>query len=171
VSDPFAIDGRAWTRVFASLHAATARRDGRLREDARTRLQRARALIDGGFDEAIDLERIAAAADFSRFHFLRLFKDAYGETPHAYLTRCRLDRAKELLAATDLPVTQICFEVGFSSLGSFSSLFSRHVGHSPDRFRRRWIAVPELPRPIPGCFFAAFALPSKIGEAGLAGPR
>lgn len=162
------IDARAWASFFAGLHAATAHRDGRcVREDAIARLKRARAFIDAAYEAPIDLERIAAEAHFSRFHFLRLFKDAFGETPHAYLTRCRIERAKELLARTDLPVTQICFEVGFASLGSFSTLFARHVGRSPDRFRRRWVAVPALPRPIPSCFFAAFSVPpSNIREAG-----
>jgi len=162
------VDPRAWAQFFAGLHAATAHgRD--VREDALVRLQRARAFIEHTYDQPIDLERIAAAAGLSRFHFLRLFKDVYGETPHAYLTRLRLDRAKDLLATTDLPVTRICLDVGFSSLGSFSTLFSRHVGRSPDRFRRRWVAVPALPRPIPSCFLAAFALPidttSNIREA------
>jgi AraC-like DNA-binding protein len=160
------IDARAWASFFAGLHAAEARRDGKvLREDARERLQRARAFIADGYDGPIDLERIAAEAELSRFHFLRLFKNAFGETPHAYVTRCRLERAMELLARTDLPVTQVCFEVGFSSLGSFSAWFSRHVGRSPDRFRRRW--VPALPQPIPSCFAAAFSLPSNIREAAL----
>jgi AraC-like DNA-binding protein len=154
------IDAHAWAEFFAGLHAAAARRDGKpVRDEAFARLQRARRFIEGAYDEVIDLERIAAEADFSRYHFLRRFKDAFGETPHAYLTRRRIERAKQLLARTDLPVTQICFEVGFSSLGSFSTLFSRHVGRSPDRFRRRYVAVPTLPRPIPSCFFAAFALP------------
>jgi AraC-like DNA-binding protein len=162
------IDARAWASFFAGLHAAEARRDGKvLREDARERLQRARAFIADGYDGPIDLERIAAEAELSRFHFLRLFKNAFGETPHAYVTRCRLERAMELLARTDLPVTQVCFEVGFSSLGSFSAWFSRHVGRSPDRFRRRWVPVPALPQPIPSCFAAAFSLPSNIREAAL----
>lgn len=154
------IGADAWASFFAGLHAATAERDGRfVRPDAIERLERARAFIDAAFDEPLDLERIASQAHFSRFHFLRLFKDMYGETPHAYLTRRRIEHAKELLARTELPVTQICLEVGFSSLGSFSTLFARHVGRSPDRFRRRWVAVPNVPQPIPACFFAAFSLP------------
>ncbi len=162
------IDARAWATFFAGLHAATARRDGKpLRDDARERLQRARAFITEGYDGPIDLERIAAEAELSRFHFLRLFKDAFGETPHAYVTRCRLERAMELLARSDMAVTQVCFEVGFSSLGSFSAWFSRHVGRSPDRFRRRWVPVPALPQPIPSCFFAAFSIPSNIREAAV----
>jgi AraC-like DNA-binding protein len=153
------VDARVWARFFGGLHAAEAARDGRLApDDAVRRLRRARAFIDHGYDGPLDLESIAAAAALSRFHLLRRFKDTYGETPHAYLTRRRIERAKELLAGTDLPVTQVCLEVGFASLGSFSTLFSRHVGHSPDRFRRRWVAVPDLPRPIPACFLAAFAM-------------
>ena len=72
----------------------------------------------------LDLDELARAAHFSRYHFLRAFRRAYHATPHGYLTRKRIERAKELLAQSELTVTEICFEVGFESLGSFSNWFS-----------------------------------------------
>ncbi len=74
---------------------------------------------------------------FAPHHFLRLFKQTFGETPHRYLTRRRLERAQHLLAKTDLSVNDICTESGFQSVGSFSWLFRRHLGMSPNTFRRQ----------------------------------
>ncbi len=82
------------------------------------------------------MERVARAACLSRFHFHRLFAEAPGETPHRYITRRRLEKAQDLLAATDLPVTSVSLAAGFESLGSFSSLFRRRFGSSPRGFRR-----------------------------------
>lgn len=100
-------------------------------------LLRARALIDARPDEELDLAALAAAAHFSPWHFLRLFRAAYGETPHQYLTRRRIERAKELLVGTDLSVTDVCLAVGYSSLGSFSMLFRRYAGRPPQHYRAR----------------------------------
>ena len=83
-------------------------------------LRRARDLIDLRYAEPLDLAALAREAGYSKFHFHRAFAAAYGETPRAYLTRRRLERAKTLLRVANLSVTEICFLVGFESLGSFS---------------------------------------------------
>src|SRR5262245_39346824 len=100
-----------------------------------SRLRRARALIDDCYDHPLDLERMAGEASFSRYHFIRLFRDAFDQTPHQYLMRRRIEKAKDLLAEGELSVTEVCFAVGFQSLESFSALFRRAVGHSPKAYR------------------------------------
>jgi transcriptional regulator GlxA family with amidase domain len=109
------------------------------------RLCQVRDLMRDCLEEALRLEDLCQEAEMSAWHFLRAFRGAFGETPHAFLTRLRIDRAKELLTVTNRPVTDICFDVGFSSLGSFSTLFRSRVGLSPAQFRRRvraWVTVP-----------------------------
>jgi AraC-like DNA-binding protein len=129
-------------------------------------LRRARDLIDRHFAEPLDLDAMARAAGFSRYHFARTFRDAYGETPGAYLTRRRVERAQDLLRSANLTVTEICHLVGFHSLGSFSAKFSELVGVPPTEYRRLHVAESGLP-PIPGCFLMAWSRPlpsSAIGE-------
>jgi AraC-like DNA-binding protein len=121
------------------------------------RLCRARDLLAAGFRERLTLHRAAREACLSPFHFQRLFCRAFGETPHDFLTRLRMDAAKELLAEGDLPVTEVCLEVGYSSLGTFSSRFAARAGRPPSEFRRearRWIAPCRGWRIyiIPSCF-------------------
>ena len=95
------------------------------------RLSRARDFIDHCYDHPLSLDQISEKACFSRYHFLRLFRQAFNKTPHQYLIERRIERAKELLRTDEeLRVTDICFEVGFQSLGSFSSLFHKCVGQS-----------------------------------------
>jgi AraC-like DNA-binding protein len=132
-----------------------------MRSPHQWRLVRARDFL---LDEALSapsLDAAARQAGLSKFAFLRHFSAAFGETPHAYVTRLRLARAQELLVETDLPVTDICLEVGFSSLGSFSALFARRVGATPSGYRRRvrrlvqvpdWVVSPA----IPFCFVEGF---------------
>jgi len=124
-------------------------------------LRRARDLIDLRFSEPLDLSDLAAAAGFSRYHFARSFKDAFGETPGAYLSRRRVERAKDLLRSANLTVTEVCMVVGFSSLGSFSSRFSELVGMSPSAYRRQQVARGGPP-PIPGCFLMAWSRPQPV---------
>lgn len=116
------------------------------------RLARARRLIDECYNLPLDLEQISKEACLSRFHFLRLFRRAFNKTPHQYLIQRRIEKAKELLTSSRLTVTDVCFEVGFESLGSFSSLFRKQVGHPPVAYRaiasRRRL---ERRRRIPGC--------------------
>jgi AraC-like DNA-binding protein len=152
---------RGWSAWFAGLHLAVAQARAAAEEaDLEDRLRRARAFIDQRFDQPIDLDDIARQACLSRYHFLRSFRRAFDVTPHQYLTQKRIERAKELLSESDLPVTEICFEVGFHSLGSFSSLFQRHVGHAPGRYRRRFVQSPGILVPaIPACFLTMFARP------------
>jgi AraC-like DNA-binding protein len=121
-------------------------------------LRRARDLMDARFAEPLDLDAMARAAGFSRYHFAREFRAAFGETPGGYLSRRRVERAKDLLASANLTVTEICMVVGFSSLGSFSSRFTELVGCSPSVYRRRMIERGGPP-PIPGCIVMAWARP------------
>ena len=121
-------------------------------------LRRARDLIDRDFGEPLDLDAMAREAGYSRFHFARQFAAAYGETPRAYLTRRRIERAKTLLRTANLSVTEICFLVGFSSLGSFSSRFRELVGQSPTEYRDVAVARAGVP-PIPGCFVLMWTRP------------
>ena len=107
----------------------------------------------------VSLPDVAARANLSPYHFLRVYKRAYGETPHEFLTRLRIERAKTLLARGSHNVTEACFEVGFSSLGSFGALFAHRVGLSPSEYRRyarSSISVPATVRPlfVPSCFLA-----------------
>jgi AraC-like DNA-binding protein len=120
-------------------------------------LRRARDLIDRHFAEPLDLDAMARAAGFSRYHFARGFKEAYGETPGQYLTRRRVERAQELLRFANLTVTEICHLVGFSSLGSFSARFSELVGASPTEYRR--VHAERGTPPVPGCFAMAWSRP------------
>ncbi|MCL4394221.1 MAG: AraC family transcriptional regulator [Chloroflexi bacterium] len=122
-------------------------------------LERARELIDARLEDSIDLDAMARAAGFSRFHFLRAFRKRFHQTPHQYLTRMRIERAKELLSNTEYPITEICFSVGFESLGSFSALFHKVVGWSPSVYRARvWEQRRNPRRFIPACFIAQFGL-------------
>lgn len=113
-------------------------------------LRRARDLIDREFDRPLDLDALAREAGYSRYHFAHAFAAAYGETPRAFLTRRRIERAKTLLRAANLSVTEVCFMVGFESLGSFSSRFRRLVGVSPSEYRDAAVRAGGPP-PIPGC--------------------
>ena len=103
-------------------------------------LRRARDHIDRHYAAPLDLDRLAAVAGVSKYHFVRCFEAAYGETPIRYLTRRRIERAQDLLRAANLTVTEICMLVGFASLGSFSSRFRELVGESPTAYRDRWAA-------------------------------
>ena len=121
-------------------------------------LARARDFMRHAYQGPISLPDIAAQANLSPYHFLRVHKLAYGETQHEFLTRLRIERAKTLLARGSHNVTEACFEVGFSSLGSFSTLFNQRVGLSPSEYRRHVrssVVVPRTVRPlfVPSCFF------------------
>ena len=113
------------------------------------RLCRARTFIDECYDLPLDLDEISKQACLSRYHFLRLFRDAFATTPHQYLIHRRIEKAKELLRSRRISVTDVCFEVGFQSLGSFSSLFRRCVGDAPVSYREREL---QSLRKVPPCF-------------------
>jgi AraC-like DNA-binding protein len=129
-----------------------------LPDESFRRLIRARDAIHARYAQALRLDDLAREAALSPFHFLRLFRAAFGETPHRYLTRVRIEAAKRLLLA-DAPVTDVCFDVGFQSLGSFSALFARRVGAPPSAFRRRLHSLPwgREQAWVPHCYLAAFS--------------
>jgi AraC-like DNA-binding protein len=125
------------------------------------RLARAREFMDSNYELPLDLNQISGQACFSRFHFLRLFHQAFQQTPHQYLMRKRIEKAKELLASGKFTVTDVCFEVGFQSLGSFSTLFRRYVGHPPVSYRSlvflfQNVTSPPGDRIIPACFLTMY---------------
>ncbi len=100
------------------------------------RIVQAKLFIDNNYADEIDLENIADEAYFSRFHFIRLFKSAYGRTPHQYLKSVRIEKARQLLKE-DKTVAEACFSVGFQSLTTFSGLFKKIVGESPSSYAAR----------------------------------
>ena len=113
--------------------------------------------MDSQYAEPLDLDAIAGAAGYSRYHFVRAFGAAYGESPARYLTRRRIERAQELLRSVNLNVTEVCHLVGFASLGSFSTRFRELTGVSPLEFQRA--AHREAPPPIPGCYVLMWGRP------------
>jgi AraC-like DNA-binding protein len=122
------------------------------------RLGRARDFIDHCYDHPLNLDQISEKACFSRYHFLRLFRQAFNKTPHQYLIERRIEKAKELLSGAELRVTDVCFEVGFQSLGSFSSLFHKCVGHTPVTYREKAREMEMAKRKVPGCFLVMYKL-------------
>jgi AraC-like DNA-binding protein len=106
------------------------------RQELWQRVNRARDYLHAHLSAPISLSHVAAAACLSPFHLLRVFKAVFRQTPHQYLSNCRLERAKFLLEKTRIPVTAICLECGFSSLGSFSALFHKRCGMSPRAWRK-----------------------------------
>jgi AraC-like DNA-binding protein len=129
-------------------------------------LRRARDLMDREYARPLDVAALARAALMSTAHFSRRFRAAYGETPYAYLMTRRVERAKALLRRGDLSVTEVCLEVGCSSLGSFSARFTQLVGETPTAYRARDHRA--LAR-VPGCIAKDLTRPnrhpSRIGEA------
>jgi AraC-like DNA-binding protein len=122
------------------------------------RIVQAKLFIDNHYTENIDLGNISDEAYFSKFHFIRLFKKIYGKTPHQYLTVVRIGKAMELLKS-DIPVSEVCYAVGFESLSSFCGLFKRMVGITPSSYfvQQQIIKAQIVKSPlsfIPGCFVA-----------------
>jgi AraC-like DNA-binding protein len=107
-----------------------------------------RELIDRHYARQLTVEQLARRAGLSSFHFIRAFRSAFGATPHQYLRTKRIERARELLVTTPMPITEICVQVGFQSLGSFSSIFRRLTGETPAAYR----AARRKNVYIPGCF-------------------
>jgi transcriptional regulator GlxA family with amidase domain len=121
-----------------------------------TGIDHARSVIDRDFARPLTVAHLARRARLSTFHFIRAFKATTGQTPHQYLRGQRIARAKHLLETTPLPVTEVCEQVGFESLGSFSSLFRRLTGESPARYR----ATHRRSVYIPSCFMRMYRVPS-----------
>ncbi len=121
-----------------------------------THLRKARDVADREYANELDLDRLAAAAGLSKYHFLRMFNATYGLTPGEYVSQRRIERAQDLLRATNLTVTEVCHAVGFTSLGSFCSRFRALVGETPSQFQARYSAS-GVPR-IPGCMVFMWGL-------------
>ena len=116
--------------------------------------------MDRTYAQPLDITALAGVAHFSEAHFIRTFRDTFGETPHRYLQRRRVERAMFLLTDTDRDVTVICMDVGFNSLGTFSRTFREIVGKSPLAYRKG-----SHPLAVPTCFTMAWMRPSSFGEA------
>ena len=130
-------------------------------------LRRARDLLDREYARPLDVPAMARAALMSPSHFARQFRAAFGETPYAYLQSRRLERAMALLRRGDLSVTDVCLAVGFTSLGSFSSTFTRLVGEPPSAYRDRDHTAMA---PVPACVARTWTRPGWRGPGGN-GPR
>ncbi len=116
-------------------------------------LRSALTVMDSTYEQPLSVEEIASHAGFSHFHFIRFFHRTYGITPHQYLTRKRIQQAQRLLATSEMSVTEICLEVGFQSLGSFSNLYHRQTGYAPSEHRARLQAQQKhLQQAAPACF-------------------
>jgi transcriptional regulator GlxA family with amidase domain len=146
----------------------------RASEDSNRRMLRARDEMDRCYAEPLDVPALARIAHVSEAHFIRTFRATFGETPHRYLQRRRVERAMFLLRTTDRSVTDVCMSVGFASLGTFSRVFAAIVGEPPSAYRRRgplapvpscfvmrWLRPGEEPRPS-----GRTAVPEKPGDGG-----
>jgi AraC-like DNA-binding protein len=120
-------------------------------------LRRAKDLVDRSFASPLDVAALARTAHVSPSHFSRRFKAAFGESPHQYVLSRRVERAQELLRNTELSVTEICPEVGFQSLGSFSAAFHRVTGRTPTAYRTATVGLPPC---VPGCWAAMWTRPT-----------
>src|SRR6266705_2986604 len=132
----------------------------RVAEDSNRRLLRARDAMDRTYSQPLDIPSLARIAFVSEAHFIRIFRATFGETPHRYLQRRRVERSMFLLRETERSVTDICLDVGFSSLGTFSRTFRDIVGQSPSDYRR----CADVPA-APTCFTMSWMRPSSFGEA------
>ncbi|GAA2127224.1 AraC-like DNA-binding protein [Glycomyces algeriensis] len=127
-------------------------------EDQNRRLLRARDAMDRSFAEPLDVPALARVALMSPAHFSRQFRAAFGETPHRYLQRRRIERACAMLRDSDATVTEIALNVGFDSLGTFSRTFSALIGRSPTQYRAQ-----AAPLNAPVCFVKSWTRPSSYG--------
>ncbi len=133
-----------------------------LHDDTFRRLYRGRDLLTAEYQSRVLLEQAAREACLSEFHFHRLFRATFAETPHDFLTRLRMDRAGQMLAS-ERSVTEVCFEIGYGSLGSFFSKFRAQFGRSPAEFQREVRRIFGYSAPwrvlmVPGCFLQARAI-------------
>lgn len=130
-------------------------------EEVYERIVAAKVFIDENYQEQLNLDKISQKAFLSRFHFHRLFSQVYKKTPHQYLTHKRIEKAKDLLS-NNKQVTEVCNEVGFESLGSFSVLFKKEIGFAPQYYRNRaWLKKQKAKEPksvIPHCFLKSYKM-------------
>ena len=128
-------------------------------EDRNRRMLRARDAMDRAFSQPLDVAAVARIAHVSPAHFSRQFRVTFGESPHRYLQRRRVERAMELLRDTDRSVTEICFDVGWGSLGTFSRTFREVIGESPSQYRARFAGQGAALR-MPACWAMAWMRPA-----------
>src|SRR5262245_55743124 len=128
-------------------------------EECNRRMLRARDWMDSTYAQPRDIPELARIAILSEAHFIRTFKDTFGETPHRYLQRRRVERSMFLLRETQRSVTDICLDVGFNSLGTFTRTFRDIVGQTPTEYRKRAVVAA-----VPTCFSMAWTRPSSFGE-------
>jgi AraC-like DNA-binding protein len=131
----------------------------RATEDRNRRMLNARDTMDRAYAQPLDIAALARVAHISPAHFSRQFRATFGESPHRYLQRRRVERAMELLRETRRPVTEICFDVGFSSLGTFSRTFRAVLGESPSAYRARFAGEGNALR-VPACWAMAWMRPA-----------
>ncbi len=129
------------------------------REEQNRRLLRARDAMDRGYASPLDIPSLARVALMSPAHFSRQFAATFGETPHRYLQRRRIERAMTLLRDHDRSVTEVALAVGYDSLGTFSRTFREVTGRTPSAFRA------DPPIDVPGCFVRRWSRPSSFGES------
>ena len=129
-------------------------------EQLNRRMLRARDAIDRAYARPLDIPTLAEVAHVSEAHFIRTFHSTFGETPHRYLQRRRVERAMFMLRETERTITDICLEVGFTSLGTFSRTFRDIVGSNPTDYRARGTTIDA-----PTCFTMSWMRPSSFGEA------
>jgi transcriptional regulator GlxA family with amidase domain len=132
----------------------------RATEEQNRRLLRSRDAMDRDYSQPLDVPALARIAHVSEAHFIRTFKETFGETPHRYLQRRRVERAMFLLRETARSVTEVCLDCGFASLGTFSRTFKDIVGASPSEYR-----ATSTPTGVPDCFVMGWTRPSSFGEA------
>ena len=132
----------------------------RATEELNRRMLRARDAMDRTYAQALDIPALARVASVSEAHFIRTFRAAFGETPHRYLQRRRVERAMFLLRESQRSITDICLDVGFTSLGTFSRTFRDIVGATPTDYRANSVAISA-----PTCFTMSWMRPSSFGEA------
>ena len=135
-------------------------------EDQNRRLLRARDSIDLHYRSPLDVPALAAIACMSPAHFIRSFKATFGETPHRYLQRRRIERAMAQLRRTDRSVSEICIDVGWSSFATFSRTFREVVGCSPSEYRAAGRAVDD--GRVPTCFVKSWTRPATSSSFGTA---
>jgi AraC-like DNA-binding protein len=123
-------------------------------------LLKAKDLVDARYADPLTVDELARAAGLSRAHFIREFRRAFGEPPHAYLLTRRLERAAAMLRSTDRGVADICFSVGLQSLGSFTTSFTRTYGRSPTSYRESFPPAADYAL-IPTCVLRAYSRPQR----------
>ena len=128
-------------------------------EELNRRMLRARDAMDRTYAQDLDIPALASVACVSEAHFIRTFRETFGETPHRYLQRRRVERAMFLLRETQRSITDICLDVGFTSLGTFSRTFREIVGQNPTVYR-----AGNEPIRVPTCFTMSWMRPSSFGE-------